>query len=277
MVTVSSRRDPISSAGQLIVDLGAGKVTVVGGSESSSFALGSTEAFEALTRAWVQSGWELKHSYTFTWLGRPVIQLPEDLFRAQEAIWKIRPDLIIETGVAHGGSAIFFASLCRLLGSGRVIGVDVDIRPPNRQAVRDHSLAPLITLIEGNSIDPSTVGRIRSSIRPGDRVMVFLDSCHTKEHVAAELDLYADLVSPDSYVVVADGVMEAVAASPLAGSDWSWNNPRAAVLEFLERRRDFVLDPPQWLFNESKGLTESPATYWGDGWLRRLPPGATER
>jgi cephalosporin hydroxylase len=259
------------------VDLGAGRVTIVGGAGSASYGLGSTEAFDALTRAWVRSGWELKHSYTFTWLGRPVIQLPEDLFRAQEAIWKIRPDVIIETGVAHGGSVIFFASLCRLLGSGRVIGVDVDIRPPNRQAVTDHSLAPLITLIEGNSIDPSTADRIRSSIRPGERVMVFLDSCHTKEHVAAELDLYADLVSPDSYVVVADGVMEAIAASPLAGPDWGWNNPRAAVFEFLERRGDFVLEPPRWLFNESNGLTESPATYWGDGWLRRLPPGTTER
>jgi cephalosporin hydroxylase len=270
-------RDSSSATGQIMVDLGTGTVTVVHQSKSARHRLGSPEAFEALTRAWVRSGWELKHSYTFTWLGRPVIQLPEDMFRAQEVIWRIRPDVIIETGVAHGGSAVFFASLCRLIGSGRVISVDIEIRPHNRQAVMDHSLAPLITLIEGNSIDPVLVDRIQSSIRPGERVMVFLDSCHAKDHVAAELDLYANLVSPGSYLVVADGLMEDLAGSPLAKPDWSWNNPRAAVREFLERRRDFALDPPPWAFNESVGLTQSPATYWGDGWLRRRPADAAVR
>ena len=274
---MTSMRDATESGERLTVDFAGGQVTVVDAAGSVQYSFGSPEAFEALSRAWIRSGWDLKHSYTFTWLGRPVIQLPEDLFRAQEAIWQIRPDVIIETGVAHGGSLVFFASLCRLLGSGRVIGVDIEIRPHNRQALIEHSLAPLITLIEGNSIEPVLVERIRSSMRSQDRVMVFLDSCHTKEHVAAELDLYADLVSPGSYIVVADGVMEAVAGSPRAGRDWSWNNPRAAVVEFLERRRDFMLDPPPWLFNESAGLTRSPATYWGDGWLRRLPADAKVR
>jgi cephalosporin hydroxylase len=263
-------RDATESKERLTVDFASGQVTIIDAAGSSQHSFGSPAAFEALSRAWIRSGWDLKHSYTFTWLGRPVIQLPEDLLRAQEAIWQIRPDVIIETGVAHGGSVVFFASLCRLLGSGRVVGVDVEIRPPNRQALLEHSLAPLITLIEGNSIEPALVERIRSSIRPGDRVIVFLDSCHTKEHVAAELDLYADLVSPGSYIVVADGVMEDVARSPRAGRDWSWNNPRAAVFEFLERRRNFALDPPRWVFNESEGLTKSLATYWGNGWLRRL-------
>jgi cephalosporin hydroxylase len=270
-------RDAAGSGERLTVDFAGGQVTIVDASGSVQCSFGSPEAFEALSRAWIRSGWDLKHSYTFTWLGRPVIQLPEDLFRAQEAIWQIRPDVIIETGVAHGGSLLFFASLCRLLGSGRVIGVDVEIRPPNHQALMEHPLAPLITLMEGNSIEPVLVERIQSSLRPQDRVMVFLDSCHTKEHVAAELDLYADLVSPGSYIVVADGVMEAVARSPRAGRDWSWNNPRAAVFEFLERRRDFAVDPPRWVFNESDGLTRSLATYWGDGWLRRLAEDAPKR
>ncbi len=233
--------------------------------------IGKCGTFEALTRVWLRSGWEIKHSYTFTWLGRPVIQLPEDLLRAQEAMYQIRPDVIVETGVAHSGSLVFFASVCRLIGSGRVIGVDIDIFPWNRQALLEHTLSPLITLVEASSIDPAAVARIRSSLRPEDRVMVFLDSNHSKAHVAAELDLYADVVSRGSYVVVADGLMEDLADSPRAGRDWQWNNPRAAVREFLERRPDFVLDPPKWPFNESLGLSRSLATYCPDGWLRRLP------
>jgi cephalosporin hydroxylase len=264
-------RDASRLGDQLQVDLAAGTVTIVDDRGSVQHPLDTPEAFDALTRAWIRSGWELKHSYTFTWLGRPVIQLPEDLFRAQEAVWQIRPDVIIETGVAHGGSLVFFASLCRLIGSGRVIGVDIEIRPHNRRALIEHSLAPLITVMEGDSIDPALVDQIRSTIRAEERVIVFLDSCHTKAHVEAELELYASLVSPGSYIVVADGVMEALASSRHAGRDWSWNNPRAAVREFLERHRDFVLDPPRCLFNESTGLGQSPATYWGDGWLRRVP------
>jgi cephalosporin hydroxylase len=268
---VTSKRDASpAAAGQFRVDLTTSQVTVVDGSGQVSYPLGSPEAFEALTRAWIRSGWDLRHTYTFTWLGRPVIQLPEDLLRAQEAIYQIRPDVIIETGVAHGGSLVFFASLCRLIGSGRVIGVDIEIRPWNRQALLEHSLSPLITLMEASSIDPDVVARIRSSLGPDDRVMAFLDSNHSKAHVAAELDLYADLVSPGSYIVVADGVMADLADSPRAGRDWQWDNPRAAVEEFLARRPDFVLDPPAWPFNESRGLTRTYGTYWTDGWLRRL-------
>ncbi len=256
---------------RLVIDYTTAEVRVTDAGGSATHHLHSTEAFEALTRAWLRLGWELKNSYTFTWLGRPTIQLPEDLMRAQEAICQVRPDVIIECGVAHGGSLVFFASLCQLLGTGRVIGIDVDIRSHNRRALTEHSLSSLITLVDGSSIDAAVLQQVRANVRPDDRVMVFLDSNHSKDHVAAELDAYADLVSVGSYLVVADGIMEGLADSPLGQPDWTWNNPRGAVREFLARRSDFTLAPPRWPFNESRGLHEPVATYWPDGWLRRLP------
>jgi cephalosporin hydroxylase len=272
---VTSSPDAHSGSGEILVDFEHATVTVCGSTGRASYPLGSAAAFAALTRAWVRSGWELKHSYTFSWLGRPVVQLPEDLVRAQEAIYQVRPDVIIESGVAHGGSLVYFATLCRALGQGRVIGIDVEIRPENRRALEEHVLSSLITLVEGSSTDRAVIDRVRSSLGPGDRVMVFLDSAHTKAHVLAELDAYADLVSEGSYVVVADGVMEELADSPRAGADWSWNNPRAAVREFLARRDDFILEAPRWPFNESLGLDRQAATYWTDGWLRRRVDGVS--
>jgi cephalosporin hydroxylase len=267
-VTSSPERG-VSRARQVLVDFDTLQVTVISGADRVTHPLASPGAFDAVARAWVRAAWEVKHDYTFTWLGRPVIQLPDDLIRAQEAIWLVRPDVIVETGVAHGGSLVFLASLCRLLGTGRVIGVDIQIRPHNRAAIEAHFLSPLITLVEGSSVQQETVDRVRALVKPGERVMVFLDSNHTKAHVAAELDAYADLVSDGSYVVVADGVMEQLADSPRAGADWDWNNPAEAAREFLARRPDFALDPPRWPFNESAGLLSGGATHWVGGWLRR--------
>jgi cephalosporin hydroxylase len=262
----------VAGSQQILVDFETAKVTVVGTAGRTTYPLGSREAFDALSSAWLRAGWEVKYPYTFTWLGRPVIQMPEDLLRAQEAIYRINPDVIIETGVAHGGSLVYFATLCRALNRGRVIGIDVEIRPGNRTAIEAHVLSSLITLVEGNSTDPAVVSRVRASIRPEERVIVFLDSNHTKAHVLAELDAYADLVSDGSFVVVTDGVMQEWADSPRAGADWRWNNPRAAAEEFLARRPDFKPDPPPWLFNESLGLDRQVVTYWPDGWLRRRQP-----
>lgn len=226
------------------------------------------DAFAVLSEAWLLLGWYTKYVYTFSWMGRPVIQLPEDLIRVQEAIYSIRPDVIVETGVAHGGSLVFYASLCKAMGNGRVIGIDVEIRPHNRSALETHELFDFITLVEGDSVSPAVVSEVRSLIREKEKTMVILDSNHTKDHVLKELHTYSDLVSPGSYLIAADGIMAQVAGAPRTESDWRWNNPREAVRQFLEEQDQFVLEPPPFIFNE--GNVGTTPTYWIDGWLKRV-------
>jgi cephalosporin hydroxylase len=228
----------------------------------------SPEAFAAISRAWLRCGWDNKYVYSFTWLGRPIIQLPDDIIRIQEVIWSVRPDVIIETGVAHGGSLVFYASLCKLLGKGRVIGVDVEIRPHNRAAIEAHPLKEFITLIEGSSVDEIVVGQVRSLIRPADSVMVMLDSCHTKAHVLAELEAYAPLVSVGSYIVAMDGLMGELVGAPRTRPDWSWNNPKEAALEFVAKHPEFAIEEPAFRFNE--GTVVDRVTYWPCGFVKRL-------
>ena len=231
-------------------------------------ALYTREAFEILSAEWLKLAWDRKYSYTFTWLGRPIIQLPEDVLRVQEAIYQLKPDVIIETGVAHGGSLIFYASLAEMMGRGRVIGIDVVIRQENRRAIEHHELASRITLIEGDSAAPATVDQLKRLLRPGDVVLVLLDSDHSKAHVLRELEAYAPLVSPGSYIVATDGVMKDLAFTPRGRAEWHWNNPTAAAAEFASAHPEFVLAPPGWAFNESE-LTH-PITHWPGAWLRRL-------
>jgi cephalosporin hydroxylase len=190
------------------------------------------------------------------------------MFLAQEAIYRVKPDVIVETGVAHGGSLIFYAGLCKAMERGRVIGIDIEIRPHNRAAIEAHELFPYITLIEGSSIAPEVVSRVRALVRPGEKVLVMLDSNHTRDHVLAELEAYADLVSPGSYIVAADGIMQDLVGAPRSQPDWGSNNPQQAVRDFLARRTDFVLEVPPKAFNE--GVVESPVTYWPAAWLRRV-------
>jgi cephalosporin hydroxylase len=228
----------------------------------------SKEAFEIISRAWLKVGWNEKYPYTFSWMGRPVIQLPEDMIRAQEVIYRIKPDVLIETGVAHGGSLIYYASLFKTMGKGRVIGVDIEIRPHNRKAIEAHELSPCITLIEGSSIAPEIVARVRGMVQPRDTVLVILDSNHTKLHVAAELEAYHGLVTRGSYIVATDGSMKDLHDVPRGSSDWAWNHPAAAAAEFARRHEDFVLEQPPWPFNES-ALTEN-VTHWPGAWLRRM-------
>lgn len=229
----------------------------------------SPDAFEVVSREWLRLGWNLKYTYTFSWLGRPVIQLPEDLIRIQEVIWRVQPDVIIETGVAHGGSLVFSASLCRLLGHGRVIGVDVEIREHNRRAIEEHPLAELITLVEGDSVSPETVARVKSQVEPSQTALVLLDSCHSKDHVLRELEAYHDLVTPGSYLVATDGLMKYLAHLPRGKQEWTWDHPAAAVEEFLVGHPEFVRDQPAWPFSESD--LDLNVSHWIDGWLRRLP------
>jgi cephalosporin hydroxylase len=182
-------------------------------------------------------------------------------------LFTVQPDVIVESGVAHGGGVIFFASLCKLLGRGRVIGVEIALRAASRAAIEAHPLASYVTLIEGGSTEPGVLDRVRAQIGPADRVLVALDSSHTKAHVLAELEAYAPLVSPGSYVVVMDGIMEDLAGAPRAGPDWSWNNPRRAAQEFVDQHPDFVIEPPAFLFNE--GSVRTPVTHWPAGYVTR--------
>src|SRR3954452_21075341 len=154
----------------------------------------SDDGFRLISDLWVKTGWNQKYTYSFSWFGVPMIQLPEDVLRYQEVVFRLQPDVIIETGVAHGGSAVFSASLCRLMGKGRVIAVDIEIRPHNRARIERHPLAPLITLIEGSSTAPEIVNKVRSLVAPGESVLVMLDSDHSFNHVTAELEAYAPLV-----------------------------------------------------------------------------------
>jgi len=227
----------------------------------------SEEAFREISRLWVNIGWALKYSYTFTWLGQPLRQLPEDVLRIQEVVYRIKPDVIIETGVAHGGSLILYASLCKLMGKGRVVGVDIEIRPHNRAAIQSHFLSPYITLIEGSSIDPSIVSQVSETLKPGETVMVMLDSCHTKDHVLNELNAYGPLVTPGSYIVATDGIMEQLTGAPRSQTDWTWNNPRQAALEFVSSHPQFIIEEPTFPFNE--GAVKQRVTYWPDAYLRR--------
>src|SRR5262245_43982724 len=232
--------------------------------------LATPQAFAIVSRAWLRAGWDNKHVYSFTWQGRPIVQLPEDMVRIQEVIYTVRPDVIIETGVAHGGSLVFYATLCRAMDCGRVIGVDVHIRPCNRAAIEAHPLASLITLIEGNSTDPAVVAEVRSQIQPEETVMVLLDSCHTKDHVLAELEAYSPLVAPGSYLVAMDGIMGDLAGAPRTQPDWTWNNPSQAALEFVRRHPQFAIEEPGFLFNE--GTVEHRVSYWPSAFVKRISP-----
>ena len=174
---------------------------------------------------------------------------------------------IVETGVANGGSLVYYASLCKALDRGRVIGIDVEIRPHNRAALDGHPLRPLIELIEGSSIDPSVVNRVRSEIGSGETVLVLLDSNHSRAHVRAELEAYAPLVSTGSYIVATDGVMRDVADAPRGQASWHEDNPIAAVQDFLRAHQDFTLEQPPWPFNESD--LEQNVTHWPQAYLRR--------
>lgn len=249
-------------------DLRQRTLTSESNGESKVCDLYSPEAFEAASTLWLKIGWALRYSYRFTWLGRPVVQLPEDILRYQEVFYRIKPDVIIETGVAHGGSLVLSASLCRLTGKGRVIGVDVEIRPHNRAALERHELTELITLIEGDSTDSRIFERVKSRIQSGEKVLVILDSNHSKAHVEAELNAYAPLVTAGSYIIAADGVMRDLADVPGGKPDWTWNNPAAAAMKFASEHPEFVVEAPAPIFNESR--VHNDVSYWPSAWLKRL-------
>ncbi|NCB38066.1 MAG: hydroxylase [Erysipelotrichia bacterium] len=235
------------------------------GATEREISLYSREAFEIISLHWVRVGWNQKYQYSFSWFGRPVIQLPEDMIRMQEVIYRLKPDVIIETGIAHGGSLIFYASLCKAMGKGRIIGIDIEIRPPNRKAVEEHELASFITMVEGSSTAPEIVEQVRNMAGKAETVLVILDSNHTYQHVMDELNAYSGMVTLGSYIVATDGIMKDLHDVPRAGENWKTDNPTCAAIDFSSKNPGFVVEQPAWPFNESE-LREN-ITHWPSAWL----------
>ncbi|MBD2040336.1 cephalosporin hydroxylase family protein [Microcoleus sp. FACHB-672] len=235
--------------------------------EKIIYDLYTKEAFELISQQWIKVGWNQKYAYTFSWMGRPIIQLPEDMIRLQEVMYGVKPDVIIETGIAHGGSLIYYASLCKAMQKGRVIGIDIEIRPHNRQAIQTHELFPFITLVEGSSTAPNIISYVKSLVKRGEAVLVILDSCHNKQHVLDELNAYHDLVTVGSYIVATDGIMKELHDVPRGNPEWMWDHPTAAAHEFAEQHPEFILEQPSRPFNESE-LSEN-ITHWPGAWLKK--------
>lgn len=239
---------------------------------------GDSELFDT-TLAWIRQSNRHGYTYNYSWMGRPIIQYPQDMLAMQEIIWEVRPDLIIETGIAHGGSLIFSASMLALLdmadaiesgamldpgGAGRrVLGVDIDIRAHNREAIEAHPMASRIQMIQGSSVAPEVVEQVHTVAAGYERVLVCLDSNHTHDHVLGELHAYAPLVSPGSYCVVFDTLIEDMPGDMFANRPWGvGDNPKTAVWEFLKDHPDFEIDKS---IQHKLQITVAP-----DGYLKRL-------
>jgi cephalosporin hydroxylase len=199
---------------------------------------------QALSRIWLREIAPYKYAYNFTWMGRPIIQFPQDMLAMQEIIWTLKPDLIIETGIAHGGSLIFHASMLELVGEeADVLGIDIDIREHNRIEIEKHPMFKRITLMEGSSVDDETAKKVFDFAKNKQRVLVILDSNHTHEHVLKELEIYSQLVTKDSYLIVFDTLVEDMPDSLSGDRPWGkGNNPKTAVWEFLKNSDRFEID-----------------------------------
>lgn len=242
-------------------------------------SLGRDADIAKLTREWMGAVNAKKYSYHFEWMGRPIIQYPQDIVAVQELIWQIRPDLIIETGIAHGGSLVLSASMLALLdvcdaiesGVGfdpaksdrRVIGVDIDIRTHNREAVARHPMASRIRMIQGSSVDPAVIADVHSEAREAQSVLVFLDSMHAHDHVLKELDAYAPLVTLGSYCIAFDTVIEDLPPGSFADRPWAvGDNPKTAVHAWIGNNRHFEIDRE---IQNKLQITVAP-----DGFLKRV-------
>ena len=235
----------------------------------------SPEGFKLLSELWVKVGWDQKYIYSFSWLGRPIIQSPEDMLRMQEVIYDIKPSLIIETGIAHGGSLIYYASILNAIGKGKVVGIDIDIRKHNRKAIEEHDLFSFIDLIEGSSIASETFKKVEELVNPNDKVIVILDSAHDYDHVLREIELYSSLVSVGSYIVVTDGSQEYLGDTPRAkkvypgyAETWEKNNPKKAAEDFVLNNNQYEIIEPLFPFNESD--LNFRVTLWPSAFIKKI-------
>ncbi|MFH1088345.1 MAG: cephalosporin hydroxylase family protein [Patescibacteria group bacterium] len=226
--------------------------------------LGQDKKLKNLSLKFIVNSLRDRYVYNFSWLGRPVIQFPQDIVAIQELIWSIKPDLIIETGIAHGGSLILSASILELIGgSGKVVGVDIDIRKHNRKEIEGHRMFKRIILIEGSSTEDLVIKKVARIAKGKKRVMVFLDSNHTHDHVLKELEFYHPFVTKGSYLVVFDTIVEDMPKGEVKNRPWDkGNNPKTAVLEFLKKNNSFVVD--QEIENKLL-ITSAPS-----GWLKKV-------
>lgn len=224
---------------------------------------------KANATSFMQSSLHPQYSYNFNWLGRPIIQYPQDMVAMQEIIWKVQPHLIIETGIAHGGSLVFSAAMLELNAacggpqSATVLGVDIDIRPHNRAAIESHPMSKRISMIQGSSIAPEIISQVRGVAEGKERVLVTLDSNHTHDHVLAELEAYAPLVTQGSYCVVFDTIVEDTAEYCASNRPWGrGNNPKTAVWQYLNSHPEFEIDKE---IDSKLLISVAP-----DGYLRRV-------
>jgi len=199
--------------------------------------------FKKLSHQWFLKSFDYEYSYHFKWLGRPIIQYPTDIIAIQEIIWKVKPDLIIETGIARGGSLIFSASILELIGHGEVLGIDIDIREENRKEIKKHHLSKRIHLIQGSSIAKSVVKKVNQFAKNKNRILIILDSNHTHSHVLKELKAYSPLVRKGSYLIVMDTIIEDITEKFSKNRPWGrGNNPKTAIKEFLKKNLRFKID-----------------------------------
>jgi cephalosporin hydroxylase len=261
----------------ITIDTGKASVRVADDTGVQEYELFSPAAFRILSRQWLSLGWNLHHSFTFSFMGRHFIQLPDDMLRLGELIWRLRPDLIIETGVYDGGSSLFLATLCRMGRHGRIVSIEKNFRPGVREAVLEIA-GDIVTFIEGDSSSPEIAARVSQEIRADERVCVFLDSDHTAKHVAAELDHLGGFVSPGCYVVVADSNMPDMAHTPRGRAAWAHlldqpdgtlsDSPARAVDQFLAVHPEFRRERPVPLFAEEQ-FDFSELSYFEHTWLKR--------
>ena len=247
--------------------------------QSNVKKLGESQSLATISKQFIADGVAFKYTYNFSWQGRPIIQYPQDMAAMQELIWEIKPDLIIETGIAHGGSLVFSASMlalldmCDAIESGKsinpkvsnrkVLGIDIDIRAHNRAAIEAHPMASRIQMIQGSSITADTIAQVHAVAAKYSRILVCLDSNHTHEHVLAELNAYAPLTSVDSYCVVFDTVVEDLPKEMFSDRPWGpGNNPKTAVWEYLKTHPEFQIDKS---IQDKLLITVAP-----DGYLKRI-------
>jgi cephalosporin hydroxylase len=206
--------------------------------------MSNDKTLNEVSKSWLNKGYKYEYSYHFTWLGRPIIQYPQDILAMQEIIWKVKPDLIIETGIAHGGSLMLSASILELLGNGHVLGIDIDIRKHNKNEIEKHPMFKRITMIQGSSIDKKIIKKVHEFSKDKKKIMIILDSNHTHKHVLEELKAYSSLVTKNSYLIVFDTIIEDL-PEELINKQRPWgigNNPKTAVHEFLKKNKRFKND-----------------------------------
>ena len=225
-------------------------------------AMGADKELRQKSLDWMLHADKYKYTYNYSWMGRPIIKYPNDILILQEMIWSLKPDYIVETGIAHGGSVIFSASMLELLGHGEVIAVDIDIRKHNKDEIEKHPMNKRITMIEGSSIDPKIVDSIKEKVK-GKKVLVCLDSNHTHDHVLEELRMYADMVDVGSYIVCPDTFVEYFPKGYCDDRPWDvGNNPMTALIAFLKEDDRFIIDKD---IDNKLMITEG-----FDGYLKRI-------